>query len=318
MSSLDSNGFTLSWTTNDSVATQILYLALGSLNVTEAKVTALSASAHDEGVRLTWRTTFEVDNLGFHVHREQDGERVRLTPTLLPGSALFAGPGRRLTAGRSYSWWDTAAPSTDGRYWIEAVDLRGFRTWHGQVDVQSGASISTGAEAAATRAAGVETATPRAARVAPAAPRASPAPSLAAGSGHRSAQQALAGTGAIKLLIAEPGWYRVTQTELVAAGLSPSVDPRTLQLRVEGREVPLAVRAQQPDRLAPGDVVEFYGVGLDTPWTDTRVYWLTVGDRPGKRLRSVAFSWPQPPRAQRPRLARMERADRLRRRPQER
>jgi len=34
----------------------------------------------------------------------------------------------------------------------------------------------------------------------------------------------------------QPGWYRVTQKTLVDAGLSASVDPRRLQLFVDGIE----------------------------------------------------------------------------------
>ena len=33
--------------------------------------------------------------------------------------------------------------------------------------------------------------------------------------------------------------------------------------------------------------IEFYGTGLDTPYTDTNVYWLYAGTRPGKRIQKV-------------------------------
>src|SRR5262249_24929034 len=55
-SSLDADGFTLSWKTNDAVATEICYLALGSLSATEARLASFTAEAGADGVRLDWKT----------------------------------------------------------------------------------------------------------------------------------------------------------------------------------------------------------------------------------------------------------------------
>jgi len=95
-------------------------------------------------------------------------------------------------------------------------------------------------------------------------------------------QQYLASHSAIKLFVKEEGWYRVSQPELVAAGLSPRVNARNLQLYVEGREQAIGVI----EKGAKLDAIEFYGIGLDTPSTDTRVYWLVEGSKPGKRVES--------------------------------
>src|SRR2546422_10774822 len=37
-------------------------------------------------------------------------------------------------------------------------------------------------------------------------------------------------------------------------------------------------------RFGPSDAIEFYGLGLDTSWTDTRIYWLVAGSQAGKRV----------------------------------
>src|SRR2546422_11417507 len=37
-------------------------------------------------------------------------------------------------------------------------------------------------------------------------------------------------------------------------------------------------------RFDPSDAIEFYGLGLDTSWTDTRTYWLVAGSQAGKRV----------------------------------
>ena len=90
-------------------------------------------------------------------------------------------------------------------------------------------------------------------------------------------QQYLASRPAVKLFVKEEGWYQVSQPELVAAGLSSRVDPRYLQLFAEGREQAIRVIGGKDGRFGPRDAIEFYGVGLDTPSTDTRVYWLVEG-----------------------------------------
>ncbi len=106
---------------------------------------------------------------------------------------------------------------------------------------------------------------------------------------HDAVQFALAAAPAIKLDIWERGWYRVTQPELVALGLDPNVDPRRLQLFVGGRQQPIMVTGGDDGRFTPRDAIEFYGVGLDTPWTDIQTYWLVAGSQPGKRI-SVELS----------------------------
>jgi hypothetical protein len=88
----------------------------------------------------------------------------------------------------------------------------------------------------------------------------------------------------MKLLVKEEGWYRVTQPELAAAGMNTRFNPRHLHLYVEGQEVPTRVLAEKENRFGPRDSIEFYGMGLDTPSTDTRVYWLVVGSGVGKRI----------------------------------
>ena len=97
-------------------------------------------------------------------------------------------------------------------------------------------------------------------------------------------QQALAGSQAIKIYIQEEGWYRVTQPELVAAGMDPAVNSRFLQLFVDGQEQPIMVKGAKDDRLGSGGAIEFYGTALDTPYTNTRVCWLVAGSKPGKRI----------------------------------
>ena len=50
----------------------------------------------------------------------------------------------------------------------------------------------------------------------------------------------------------------------------------------------MLILGSQAGPLGPNDSIEFYGTGIDTPFSDTRVYWLIRGSRPGMRINSIA------------------------------
>ena len=323
--------------------------------VTQVELHQLKAFSTKDGVLVKWQTGYEVNNLGFHVYREENGQLYRLTPELIAGTALLGGSGVFLT-GRNYSWLDLyssslSPQSSSLKYWIEDVDLDGKKTWHGPVmpEVSSGplpeawssellgergkrlqekyeefwrieelkerfrqslrtapleerhaSSVTGGAPLRGSRVEGFasnEAHEPNMVqgevllkRSAPLASRPEVGQHLAAAQGRRADRlmhQSLVGRAGIKLYVREEGWYRVTQPELVAAGLSARVNPKNLQLFVEGREIPMRVMGGEDRRFDPQDAIEFYGVGLDTLSTDAQVYWLVSGLRPGKRIQTV-------------------------------
>jgi len=123
----------------------------GGTAPTAVNLKSFKALQYGDGVLLKWKTSHEVNNLGFNVYREANGELVRLTPELITGSALLAGSGTPLTAGHHYTWLDDSVLSPQSsslssersavggrrsviRYWLEDVDLTGQRTWHGPVE----------------------------------------------------------------------------------------------------------------------------------------------------------------------------------------
>jgi len=338
---------TMSWTFDSNT------WALGAVpikpdSVTAVTLTNFTATQYEEGVLLRWKTGYEVNNLGFHIYREEGGQLYRLTPEPVAGSALLAGSRTALTAGHHYHWWDALLspqsssldhplsnpPPSRGRdrvgvrYWLEDIDLNGTHTMHGPVTpvlsheplpvqfrpellsevglrlqekyrdywrVQElkeklndryRSRITSFKDRFAQGSLTLEAGKTRSLASSPAgtllkgrrpAPRGDSVP-------DPQTQQFLAGGPAIKILVREEGWYRVTQPELVTAGLSSKVNPKYLQLYVEGQEQPIRVIGEKDGRFDPGDAIEFYGVGLDTPFTDTRVYWLVEGLRPGKRI----------------------------------
>src|SRR5581483_3532806 len=105
----------------------------------------------------------------------------------------------------------------------------------------------------------------------------------------------LAVQSAVKIFIDHEGWYRVTQPQLVAAGLSANVDARFLHLYAEGIEQPIRITGPGGN-FGPASAIEFYGTAIDTPYSGERVYWLAVAAVPGLRIPDVgAMGSPGPP-----------------------
>jgi hypothetical protein len=46
----------------------------------------------------------------------------------------------------------------------------------------------------------------------------------------------------------------------------------------------MRINGSESGPLGPNDSIEFYGTGIDTPFSDTRVYWLVNNWQPGKRI----------------------------------
>jgi hypothetical protein len=258
--------------------------------LTAVRLTAFAATRYDRGVLLQWRTGYEIDNLGFHVYREVDGQRTRVTQSLVAGSGLMAGQGAAVSAEKRYAIWDSAGPAdASAVYWLEDRDFGGTSTWHGPVtptqgglegppDVTSSTALTDLGKGQGQkrrkvfleRGGGLE--------------RRGKASARTAAVSAAEMQWTLAAQAAVKISVDRPGWYRITQPELVAAGLAPRVNARALRLFVDGVEQAMLITGEADGRFDPADAIEFYGTGLDTPYTDTRVYWLVADSRPGRRL----------------------------------
>lgn len=313
IASIETNGFTLRWTTNDAVATQILYLAFAPLAATEVRLRSFDATRYDRGTLLEWRTGYEFDNLGFNLYRDVGGARTKVNTALVAGSGLLAGKGTAVNAEQSYARWDLdpAAASASAVYWLEDLDFNGRSTMHGPyTPIAGGVNVPTGiANSSDLRDLGRQVKhgrvfishndEPKPSR------RGAPDKPQAAVAGQQSmavqqslaVQQAIAAGAAVKIGVQATGWYRVDQPQLVAAGLNPNIDPHTLQLFVEGVEQAIHVTGDEDGHFDTGDAVEFYGTGTDTPFTDTRTYWLIGGTLNGHRIQSRGPAGPQLPGA---------------------
>lgn len=88
-----------------------------------------------------------------------------------------------------------------------------------------------------------------------------------------------------RVLVNESGIYALSYDDLRNAGLPvDTLDPHTLKLFNFGKEVAITVTGEADSRLDQGDVLLFYGQGVDTRYTDANVYWLTVDNGFGLRM----------------------------------
>ncbi len=95
----------------------------------------------------------------------------------------------------------------------------------------------------------------------------------------------------LKLSIVRDGLYKITDSDIYAAGVDPStINPRTLKLYHRGLQVPVYLEGEFDGKFNVGDYIEFYarrnygkGQYFDR-YTDTSAYWLTWGGANGMRM----------------------------------
>ncbi len=302
---LSSNTATVSSSTSDPNSANNSSTAITTIqSPTAVQLTSFQAQTRPGGgVLLEWQTREETRNLGFHVYREDAEGRRRIDPSMIAGSALFMRGGRPQHRAKTYQWID-AQGGSQAAYWLEDLDVNGTHTMHGPVYANS---TTVNAEPIVqarllsqlnqTLGEASVTASAIAAPVRVARALATPFPTipqLPVGESPAS----LNGVPAVKISVTSEGWYRVTRNQLVAAGLPASTEARMLQLYAEGIEQPLLILGRQFGPLGPNDSIEFYGTGIDTPFSGTRVYWLVRGSRPGRRIAAVPAAGKGTPSAQ--------------------
>jgi uncharacterized repeat protein (TIGR01451 family) len=246
-------------------------------------------------VMLMWKTGGEAHNLAFNVYRESNGNRVRMNSSMIAGSALLMSGALPKHSGRSYAWIDPSAGTAGASYWLEDIDVNGTRTMHGPVSVQPGvgdASASASPSLNTTRMfSQLSQSEPSTAsqdsHVVESVPPGS-APTV----GQVQKQFDLAAHNGIKIFVRHEGWYRVAQSDLVKAGLDPNVDPSLLHLYAEAIEQPIQITGATtgPGGFGAQSAINFYGTGIDTAFSGTRVYWLVAEPGKGARIPQMQAS----------------------------
>lgn len=88
----------------------------------------------------------------------------------------------------------------------------------------------------------------------------------------------------IKIPIKQTGVYRIKVQDLINVGFDiANLDPAKLSMKNIVWDVPFKLSSEQD--LKADDYVEFFGSNLDIVYTDTNVYWLSEGDKIGKRIK---------------------------------
>jgi uncharacterized repeat protein (TIGR01451 family) len=239
---------------------------------------------------LIWKTGGESHNLGFNVYREQNGQRVRLNSSLIAGSALLMSGALPKHSGKTYSWIDSSL-NPSGTYWLEDVDTNGSRTLHGPVTAQTSlnANSSEAAPAAASLVNQLNQSQPAASTNEASHAVENTLPEFQPASTQVLKQFEIAASHSVKIFVKHEGWHSVTQTELLKAGLDPNIDPAYLHLYAEAVEQPIQITGTTsgPGGFGPQSAIQFYGTGIDTPYSGTRVYWLVAENTPGLRIQKL-------------------------------
>jgi uncharacterized repeat protein (TIGR01451 family) len=241
-------------------------------------------------VVLTWKTGEETHNLGFNVYREEDGNRVRLNPSLIAGSALLMRGALPRHSGKTYAWIDGLSRISGGGYWLEDVDINGTRTMHGPILPSASSPDTAATSLSSTRMfSQLNQAQPLEGHGEGGQPVEKARAEFIPTSTQIEKQFELASHPAVKLMVRREGWHRVTQPELVKAGLDPNVDPTTLRLFAEAVEQPLQVIGATAGSggFGPQAAIAFYGTGIDTLYSGNRVYWLVANEGRGARIRRL-------------------------------
>ena len=255
-------------------------IKLRPINTVQAETgfSKTEASTSGRGVLVEWQMTAERDNLGFLVYRIDSGGTRQISPDVIMGSAARAGS--QPLFGESYSFYDQ---SGDGGsvYYVETIGMNGRRfnspsfspRYVAILDSDQANLVKSGRKLQKVqngRLASSELSVPPELQ--------SEIDSNSVAADPVTHRWVISQPG-VKIGVRGEGIYRVNRADLVANGLEATSDPALWQLYVEGVQQSIIVGAN-------GDYIEFYGKGIDTVESDTRMYYLIVGQDAGKRMQS--------------------------------
>jgi uncharacterized repeat protein (TIGR01451 family) len=248
---------------------------------TLVKMFKMGAQQSPKATVITWATSFEQDNLGFYVWRQDaSGAKTKVSPHIIPGGALNRG--HSTTAGRTYHYVDNHPSTGFAQYYIEDVDLKAVHTMHGPITPSlvsaTTTTVPTDADPTLGSVGGIFITAPGMG-VTPAAATAPDATRLAQ-------QWALAGAANAKLVVTQPGWYAVKKSDLVAVGFDPGTNAAKISVFADGIEVPIVVNTATGSKFDTTDTIEFFGLPIDTAGTGGHVYYVTTSKGNGLRVKA--------------------------------
>ncbi|MEK7396393.1 MAG: C25 family cysteine peptidase, partial [Candidatus Poribacteria bacterium] len=90
-----------------------------------------------------------------------------------------------------------------------------------------------------------------------------------------------------KVVVNKNGIYKLDYYYLSKAGIDPStIDPRKIELRTGGKQIPIYVEGYIDGKFDMGDYIEFYGMKNNSIYTDDNVYWLSWATKENPNIKS--------------------------------
>ncbi|MEO1368297.1 MAG: C25 family cysteine peptidase, partial [Acidobacteriota bacterium] len=243
--------------------------------LTQAMIASFDAVRSGADVVVEWQTAGEVKSVGFDLYRLSDGGDVRVT-----GAPVGAHIGH--LQGGVYRVLDDSAPAGPLTYRLVEREASGLRRAYGpyRVEPRDGdISLTSAFEGT------------------PHPPQAQHFERLARAEAERAARgdgdpDRLGSAGAaLRLEVRDTGLYRLTAAQIAAALGLRELDVRRLIARTE---LKLTVAGEEVTwiRGERGATLDFVGYGVDTPFTDTNVYRLSIE---GGRSTTLPRRTPPPP-----------------------
>jgi hypothetical protein len=249
----------------------------------DVKLDGFQAEIFAGATKISWKTGFEQNVLGFRVWRDDGGARVLVNEDLVTGSLLKVSDGV-LQAGNEYSYYDLT-DSTNVNYWLEAIDVNSRSRWFGPVYPQVNfdqaltekeaeiiSAFKSGANGRRGQTEEVDFSMPVSEK-SEVENAASPEDSLMTNDAN-----------ALKIEIRGRGFYRVDAQSLVEKGFN-TAQSAYWKLFSGGVEQPMVVNADGS--------IEFFGQGIETIQTDANIYWLITDTTTGKRIKRVSQKYLQ-------------------------
>ncbi len=239
---------------------------------------SIQAISEGEGVVLRWRTSNDTANFGFYVYRVTNQGRELVNGAMIPGAVFRPTlPGHE---SEPYELYDMAG-SVSTVYVIECNLVGGMISSSSTFGVEWVRNLATVTGRSRQDFENVEL---------------SRNPVVLHDdltldkdlSDIVEAAQPEADLGTHRWVVSQPGakisvqfegFYRVTRAQLETAGFNVNSPSANWRLFMEGVEQAIIVGPTD-------DYIEFYGKGMDTPESDTRVYYLLADSNPGLRIQT--------------------------------
>ena len=242
----------------------------------DVKLVSAEAFSDGNGVYLQWQAETEIQNFGFFVYRITEKETELVSPSIVAGGSLTSA--ESVIYGGKYTFFDEKGDLSSS-YYIESLGLNGqrktferiFPTYLGDLTSVAGLTSEQLRKKTETKTPLIEN---NRANLPADLRKEIEANSLPA---DINTQRWVVAQPGVKIGVKQEGVYRVSRTELQNAGFNVNAPGNLWQLYKDGNEQSIIVGASD-------SYIEFYGNGIDTLESATKVYNLIVGAQNGKRI----------------------------------